>query len=408
LLMHYQGTHTVPPLQGVSLMKLVKSEDHQRLQDLVTRELTAARADAGTQVPVAQTLHINMRDAFNIPVPVEVFCSCSQGAEGGGIGPLQFLLGIREQEAHHVQESSHANDLGLTHGQAITTQQLEQISESNTSGSDSDMSSESSQLHLTMSAWVDVDSGRLTLLRCSPRLVLLLRRPTLEGEGLLDWVEEEQREGFVVWLQNVAETRIAATRRTMALRLPRCQHGKERCGGQPHKRHFICTASVCAEDLPDSGDMSQVRAVRLDLLEKKKARQGPSRRHQSRPIDVLLWVDTPRKSILRSQHAPRLMFQKGSRIISDDENRLFTAIATQAFHWLADDDWSDPVSHRDKPEPCVLGTYTLTSGGYQLHTEISMLNCGDRWEGTDREWCKLKLSKVRFSEAKQTGGSCML
>jgi len=404
LLMHYQGTHTVPPLQGVSLMKLVKSEDHQRLQDLVTRELTAARADAGTQVPVAQTLHINMRDAFNIPVPVEVFCSCSQGAEGGGIGPLQFLLGIREQEAHHVQESSHANDLGLTHGQAITTQQLEQISESNTSGSDSDMSSESSQLHLTMSAWVDVDSGRLTLLRCSPRLVLLLGRPTLEGEGFLDWVGEEQRQGFVVWLQNVAETSITSSR-TMVLRLPRCQHG-ERGGGQPRKRRFICMASVCAEDLPDNGDMSQVRAVRLDLHEKKKARQAPL--NQRRPIDVLLWVDTPRKFILKSQHAPRLMFQKGSRMISDDENRLFSAIAVQAFHWLAEDIGSDPESHGDMPEPCVLGTYTLTSGGYQLHTEISMLTCGDQWEGIDREWCKLKLSKVRFLEAKKTGGSCML
>jgi len=54
------------------------------------------------------------------------------------------------------------------------------------------------------------------------------------------------------------------------------------------------------------------------------------------------------------------------------------------------------VSMHETVEPSVLGTYTLTSSGYQLHTQISLLNIGESWEGTERSWCLLSLSKVRL------------
>ena len=113
LLMHHtahnapkqNNTEPIRPLQGASLLKLVKSEeDQQRLQDFMMRELSAARTSFATEAPVASSLHIHLRDAIGIPVPVECFCSCSLGAEGGGIGPLRYLIGIRQQGAVHVMQ----------------------------------------------------------------------------------------------------------------------------------------------------------------------------------------------------------------------------------------------------------------------------------------------------------------
>jgi len=401
LLMH-QGSNAGPPLQGSSLMRLVKNEDHQPFQDFMMRELAAARAGFGTQAPIAGSLQIHLRGAFDILVSVELFCSCSLGAEGNGIGPLQYLLGICEQAADHlVQERRHTRDSELMseeHGrttqqrQATMTQQLNQISESDSSRCDSDISSESSLLHLETSAWVDVESEQLTFLRWTPGFASLLRHPSQEGEGFLTWLVQEQRQPFLDWLQ---DTDRIGTARIITLRLPR-QGG----GGHGRKRSFTCMVFEGTEEPVETSDPSEVRAacaevraVRLDFYEHQiQQKDRRSRPTSNRQPNILLWVEMPTKRILKSLHAPSLMFQAGSRLMAVEEANqegqpnpsLITRITVETLERIIN----------EHTEPSILGTYTLTSGGYQLRTEISLLNLGECWKGADRSWCLLSLSKI--------------
>ena len=148
LLMHPSASST-SPLQGVPLTDLVMSEDHERFQQFMIRELDAARNGFGMHAPIASSLQINLRDSLRIPVPVEIFCSCSLGSEGSGIGPMQYLLGIREQEAKHVRQQErppenihnragtrarsracpHAHCRATRDYQTVMTQQLDYVSE---------------------------------------------------------------------------------------------------------------------------------------------------------------------------------------------------------------------------------------------------------------------------------------
>jgi len=240
----------------------------------------------------------HLRDALNISVPVEVFCSCSLGAEGGGIGPLQYLFGIREQEANHVSETQparHHELMNERHGrttqerQVIMPHQLDVISESDTSGSDSDISAESSPLHLGKSAWVDIRSENLTLLQWTPGFASILRQPSPESSGFLKWLVEEQRQDFLAWVQAPAAER-AENHRRVTLRLLR--QGGDQGQGRSSKRHFTCTVFESVEELPETPNSSEVKVVRLDLLEPKKRRNNERSRAHS-PEDILLWVEIP-------------------------------------------------------------------------------------------------------------------
>jgi hypothetical protein len=334
-----------------------------------------------------------MHDAFGIPVPVELFCSCSLGAEGGGIGPLQYLLGIREQEANHVQESLHARDCESMNSQGIMMQQLQQISESDTSGSDSDQSAERSHMHQEMSVWVNIDSGELTMLGCSSGFAAsILEEPLEDDQGFLDWLVRKQRQEFLVWLQTEALERTGAAR-MITLKPPlrdgnRPGFGKKRC-----TRRFICWACAFTEEPPDTP-----RAVRLNLHEQRRtARHVPTRRRPDiQPHDVFLWVEIPSKNILKSRNAPSLMFQEGSCLSGQEVDRLFSCISTS----LAG---VGPESGGENASPLMLGAYTLTSGGYQFHTEISLLSWGKRWRDTGGPWCRLSLSTARVSNAETRG-----
>merc|ERR1712032_1546706 len=259
-------------------------------------------------------------------------------------------------------------------------QQMGQISESDTSGSDSDKSSKSSKMHQKMSVWVDVGSGQLEMLGCSPRFSSILREP--ENEGFLDWVVREQRKDFLAWLQTAAVERTGATR-IITLRPPR------RGGDGPglvkvRKQSYICGAFVFPEELPENPDPSQIQAVRLDLHAWRNGAGNvlPVRQVRSPPRDVLLWVEIPSKRILKSQHTPRLMFQEGSCLMSDTEvDRLFSCISAS---WVG----VRPGSDGENACPLVLGAYTLTSGDYQIHTEISLLGAGESWRDSGRSWCR--------------------
>eukprot|EP00419_Tripos_fusus_P065023 CAMPEP_0172910292 /NCGR_PEP_ID=MMETSP1075-20121228/184373_1 /TAXON_ID=2916 /ORGANISM="Ceratium fusus, Strain PA161109" /LENGTH=48 /DNA_ID= /DNA_START= /DNA_END= /DNA_ORIENTATION= len=44
----------------------------------------------------------------------------------------------------------------------------------------------------------------------SRRFASILREPSLEGEGFLDWVAREQQQDFRVWLQTAAVERTGA------------------------------------------------------------------------------------------------------------------------------------------------------------------------------------------------------
>merc|ERR1712129_255455 len=126
---------------------------------------------------------------------------------------------------------------------------LGQISESDTSGSDSDISSESSLLHLRISAWVDVGSEELTLLRWTEGFASLLRQPLPECAGFLNWLVEEQRQGFSAWLQAAVAERTWSAR-AITLQIPR-QGGDNRDQGKLCKRIFTCTVFEGAEELPE-------------------------------------------------------------------------------------------------------------------------------------------------------------
>jgi len=267
-------------------------------------------------------------------------------------------------------------------------QQLDRISESDTSGSDSDLS----LLHLEKSAWVDIGSGHFTVLRWTPGFASILRRPSQECAGFLNWLAEEQRQGFVAWLREPAAERVR-NQRTVTLRLPR-QGGGARARGKSFKRNFLCTVFESAEELPDTPNLSEVRVVRLDLLERRSSKQDnklwqtPTSHCSS---TVLLWVEMPSKLILKSENAPRETFQSGTCLnVAEEHLRFFRLITLEMM-----------VNMNEVTDPCVLGMYTLTtSSGYQLHAKVSLLKTGDDWEGTGRSWCLLCLSKVRLLEIK--------
>jgi len=327
----------------------------------------------------------------------EVFCSCSLGTEGTGIGPMQYLLGMREQETNHGQGMQHTRDresMNREHGrttqegQAITTQQLRQISESDTSGSDSDISSESSLLHVRISAWVDAGSGELTLLRWTQGFASLLRQPSPECAGFLNWLVEEQRQGFSTWLQAAVAERTWSAR-AITLQIPR-QGGDNRDRGKLCKRIFTCTVFEGAEELPETRQLSKVKVARLDFQEQKKRRDTLRSQRPRQSRDILLWVEMPSKRILQSQHAPRMMFQEGSCLM----------VVQEAARFLSRINVEMMLHSIEMAEPSILGSYTVASGGYQLHTEIALLRSGERWQDTDRLWCLLSLSKVHLSDIK--------
>jgi len=251
-------------------------------------------------------------------VPVEFFCSCALGAEGGGIGELQFLIGVREQEANHVmQERQHTGDLELRnmeHGsttqerQARMRKRLDQISEWSASSSDSDTSSEMSVPHPEISVWVDLGSEQLTILRWTPGVVSLLQQPLPDGAGFLTWLVREQRQYFLVWLQPMS-TENTVSSRSIILRLP-CQGGRK-----SWKRFFTCTCSVLdgAEETLETNNPSEVKVVRLDLHEYQQIGRGSpnawdSKQTRSQP-KILLWVGEQTKHILKRKHAPGSMFR---------------------------------------------------------------------------------------------------
>jgi hypothetical protein len=312
---------------------------------------------------------------------------------------MQYLLGIREQETNHVQGMQHTKDresMNREHdrttqeGQAITTQQLSQISESDTSGSDNDISSESSLLHLRSSAWVDAGSGELTLLRWTQGFASILRQPSPECAGFLNWLVEEQRQGFSAWLQAAVAERTWSTR-TITLQIPR-QRGDNQGRGKLCKRIFTCMVLEVAEELPETLQLPTVKVARLDFQEQKRKKNTLRSQPPRQSRDVLLWVEMPSKRILKSQNAPRMMFQAGSCLLVVQETARF----------LSRVDVEMTLDHIGMAEPMssILGSYTVASGGYQLHTEIALLRCGERWQDTDRSWCLLSLSKVQLSYIK--------
>jgi len=263
------------------------------------------------------------------------------------------------------------------------TQQLDQISESDASGSDSDISSEVSLLDRQISAWVDIGSEQLTLLRWSQSFASVLQEPSPLCAGFRDWLVEEQRPGFLAWLratENVGNTR------EITLLLPRQGVNTQ---GRRRNRVFACMVFDVAEEQLETPQASTVRVLRLDLHEvkhKTKTGRAPSR---SQTRDILLWVEMPSTCILKSRDAPTLMFQLGSFLmVVEDADEFLGRLNLGLLHQIVDE------------EPEVLGTYTFLSGGYQLRTETSLVRSGERWEDIDRSWCLLRLSKVQLLNAK--------
>jgi len=403
LLMHH-GSHATPPLQGASLINLAKSdEDQHRLQDFMMRELTAARAGFGTRAPVASSLQVHLHDAFDIPVPVEIFCSCSLGAEAGGIGELQFLIGVREQDANRVmQERQHTRDLQLmnmddgrtTQERQANMKRLDRISEWDISGSDSDISSETSTLHQQMSVWVDMGSEDLTILRWTPGVASLLQQPSPKGDGFLTWLVQEQRQDFSAWLQ-ARPTEDTETSRSITLQLP-CKDVRQQGRNRSQKRFFTCARSVFdgSEEIRETSNPSEVRGVRLDLHEyqKKRFSNRVPRQSASQPT-ILLWVEEQTKCVLKSKHAPRSMFQVGSYLTVVEEGDQQGETIPRLFRHLMRETIENEMFGT---EPSDLGAFTLASGGYQLHGELALVNTGQHFQGVLRSWFLISISNGRL------------
>jgi len=208
---------------------------------------------------------------------------------------------------------------------------------------------------------------------------------------------EEQRRGFLAWLQAPAEARDGTARR-ITLRLPRKVAGDKQGRVRWCRRHFTCTVLEGAEELPEAptGNKPEARVARLDFHELKKQQQNNElSRPQSRPSNILIWVEMPSKRVLKSENAPTLMFQAGTCLSVVQEAARFSRRITVEMMLN---------NMGEMMEPSGLGTFTITSGGYQLHTEVTLLNSGESWEGTDRSWCLLCLSKICLSEIKSEGG----
>jgi len=244
-----------------------------------------------------------------------------------------------------------------------------------------------------MSVWVDIGSEQLTFLRWTPGIASLLKQPSPDGVGFLTWVGQEHRQDFLAWLQAMPTENTAASR-NITLRLPRTGHnprGRDRL----QTRHFTCSVFRDVEDLPETSNPSEANVVRLDLHEYKKRPRPKSRGPSSGSKDqlnTLLWVEERTKRILKSEHAPGLMFQVGSCLVdwatqdACDPAKLFWRINSEIMKQEV----------FDEMEPLGLGTFTLASGGYQLLAEVTMVAWGDYLEGTETRWVLLSLSKARL------------
>jgi hypothetical protein len=189
-------------------------------------------------------------------------------------------------------------------------------------------------------------------------------------------------------------TENTAAFRNITLRLPREGPNPGR-KDRLQKRHFTCSVFCDAEDLPETSNPSEVNMVRLDLHEYKKRPRpfahGSSSRSKDQP-NTLLWVELQTMRVLKSEHAPGFMFQVGSCLV-DQANQdpsnpagLYRRINSEILNQMI----------IGETESLGLGTFTLASGGYQLHAEVTMVARGDDFEATETHWVLLSLSKVRL------------
>jgi len=360
------------------------------------------------QAPVASSLQIHLYDALHIAVPVELFCSCSLGAEGGGSGPLQYLLGIREYEGNRMlPEAPRPQPLqlhGLHHGAAIpelqhnhespqespaNLMQLGPISEMHQTSSDG---SESSISLLGISVWVDLGSEDLTCLRWTPSFAVIFQKPP-QGAAFLQWLLQPERHELLAWLRSQAAASHSQTPLNITLKVPGHSNGQR--AGRTKKRRFICSMVEDAQELVSSPSSPGATVVRLDLLAwKDRTPQSRLKRppHLASRRSIWLWVNIETKDILRSQNAPGNLLKKGSRLVvceeTDQEDAgLSQRIATTIFR----------LTMSAQEAVCAgIGTYTLASGGFELCAEITLEDWGEAWHGKDAAWWLLSLDNVRL------------
>jgi len=411
MLMHSSACST-SPLQGVPLTDLVAGGCRERFQQFMARELAAARAGFGVHAPIASSLQIPLRGSLNMPVPVEIFCSCSLGDGGGGGGSCQYLVGIREQSSgrdvpaapeqqplpqldEYCLEQSASADASTGGGCAPLVQRLGQIQEMDISSSDSDVSSECSKIHLEVSVWIDLDTSELALLHWTQGFAMLCQSSLPQGAGLLSMLSKTARQGFLAWVQAEAKEPSSSSRE-IKLQFPGQDGGNRR---RTQRQSFACTVVHGAEDLLASPFPQGANFVRLDLHALSRQQQAsPSAllakcRNRATSKTTELWVEVGSKSILRSLHAPRSMFQVGSPLIvaegtgSVAADDLLKRINLEMVASSIVEEW----------QPVALGTYTLVGGAYRVQADIEMKQWDDGTpENRRTRWCRLRLSNARL------------
>jgi len=338
LLLHPSARST-SPLQGMPLTDLLTSGDQERFQQFMIREFAAAGAGFGVQAHIASSLQIHLCDSLSRPVPVEIFCSCSLGDGAGGGASCQYLVGILEQALDRLApaapeqqplpqldeyrlERSASVDGRTRGGRAHLVQHLGQSQEMDMSSSDSDVSSESSTIHLEVSVWIDLDTSELVFLRWTQGFAMLFQSSPPQGAGLLLMLPQTERQGFLAWLKAEATERSSPVRE-INLALPGQDGGNQRS----KRQCFTCTVVLGAEDLPACPFPQGARVVRLELHALDRQQQpslhAPLARCRNRTTSktMELWVEVESKSILKSRHALRSMFQVGSSLMVAEDTR---------------------------------------------------------------------------------------
>jgi len=345
-------------------------------------------------------VHIHLRDAFNIFVPVELICSCSLGTEGGGFGPLQYLLGVKEVDSNRFtwrqpceQDREHMD----TGSRRIAPQarrakrplRLEQISEmgiSSSDGSSDGSSSESAVPHKDLTLWIDFDCEQLTCLHWTPDAGSLLQLSP-ENARFLECVH--QKPDVLKWLR-AGVTESSWPLKKITLQLP----GQGGGGTQrPSKQRFLVTCATATE-LPEIPLPSGIRIARLDLHPhtKRTMYKPPHLQNHQLPY-ALVWMDLATAEILKARKTPRFVFQEGSHVLVSRGGN-FESDASLSFIAHINTEILNSTLCEEK-EPVFLGPYIFGNTGYQIRAETTLLDWGEEWQTTERGWCLLRIENFR-------------
>merc|ERR1712008_100084 len=102
----------------------------------------------------------------------------------------------------------------------------------------------------------------------------------------------------------------------ITLQLPGQGGGGRQC---PSKPQFLVTCATATE-LPEIPLPSGIRIARLDLHpHKKRSKYKPPHMGNHELPYALVWMDLVTCEILKAQHAPRFVFQEGSRVLISQE-----------------------------------------------------------------------------------------